>query len=79
MRKGYAGPDATDEEVRSAALANVRAAAGQASGVRAKYERVVTTAVALGCSLREVGEAAGVAHTTVQRIAEAHNVRERAS
>lgn len=65
-----AGPQSTPEQARAAALRTVDRMRHREGEAHRHLEIAIGTAIALGCSLRQVAEQAGVAHTTVQRIAD---------
>src|SRR5215213_9653019 len=61
--------------IKKGTLANVAAERRMRETAEERFERVVSVALWNGNSLRAVAEAAGVAHTTVKRIAEKYRIR----
>jgi hypothetical protein len=56
------------------ALENLEAHRRLRENADERWERSIAAAVAMGASLREVADVAGVSHTQVRRIAEKHRL-----
>jgi hypothetical protein len=59
---------------KEVALENLAAHRRLRESADERWERSIAAAHALGASLREVAEVAGVSHTQVRRIAERHHL-----